>query len=43
MSKDFYNFLDYSFTCGRCGKKMKAWRALFHWHILPANPKDNDK
>lgn len=31
--KDFYNFLDGTVTCGRCGKKMGSFRALFHFHF----------
>lgn len=31
--KDFYNFITYEFTCGKCDKTMSSTKALFHWHF----------
>jgi len=32
--KDFYNLFDGTVTCGWCEKKISAFRALFHFHIV---------
>lgn len=31
--KDFFNLMDGSMTCGRCGKKLKGFKMLIHFHI----------
>lgn len=33
MKKDFYNFISMTFTCGKCGKTMRPFKALFHFHF----------
>ncbi len=32
--KDFFNMIDGTMTCGKCGKKMGMFKSLFHWHLF---------
>lgn len=31
--KDFYNFITGEVSCGECHKKMRPFKALFHFHF----------